>query len=180
MNRENAAEKCSLNNFGRQTKRCLLSCIVIAALAALLAANGVYEAAAGQNASPATARSAAALASIDAVLDDGAKNLFALPEEMPPLFEAEMFSLSDVDDAQLSSDLHLLGYSQLGGAEDALDALTEKLKEKGWESTASDQALCRSFSKGSGMYRWAYAFAAQVGGSASVVVQWSAVEGDGR
>lgn len=164
----------------RQVKRFWLASALVAALAVLLVSNGAYEAVAGQGPSSADARSAAALAGVDAVLDGVSDDPFALASELPSQFETELFSLSGMDDARCSPDLRLLGYSQPGSAEDALRALTEKLEGKGWEAIPSEQALCRSFSKADGTYRWAFASAAQVGDSVSVVVQWSGVQGGGR
>lgn len=180
MNMTKLAWRRSCGGLERQAKRFLLACAAVAALAMLLAASSAYEATAGQSVSPDGARNAAALVSIDAVLDDVVENPFAPSDELLRPFEAELFSLPSMSGVQCSSDLRLLGYSQSGGAEDALNALTEKLKGKGWEVVSSDQALCRSFSKGSGTYRWVFASAAQVGDSASVVVQWSTAQGGGQ
>ena len=177
MSVEKLVGEGSLAGPGRQAKRFWLACALVAALAVLLVSNSAYEAVAGPGSLSADERNVAALAGVDAVLDGASDDPFALASELPSRFETELFSLSGMDDARCSPDLRLLGYSQPGSAEDALRALAEKLEGKGWEVIPSEQALCRSFSKTDGTYRWAFASAAQVGGSASVVVQWSGVQG---
>ena len=163
-----------------QARRFRLACVVVGAVAALLIACSVLEASA-QCGAVGGAAAAVSAASFDAAMG-GENDAFAAPASVPESFEEEFFPLSGLGGARWSSDECVVGWCEQGTADEALSKLADQLAAKGWVTVASSNAACRSFSKSGGVYRWAFASAAQVGGESSVVLQWSSAEegtGDG-
>lgn len=160
-----------------QAKRCRLACAVVGFAAAVLVACGALEASARGDVA-AEASVAASAASFDAVMD-GEEVAFALPECIPKEFSEELFDPRCANGVHWSADSQLVGWCEEGSAEESLAALADQLAQKGWSEVPSNVSSCRSFSKSSGEYRWAFASAAQIGQQASIVLQWSCAKDGG-
>lgn len=158
-----------------QSTRFRLACAIVGMLAMVVVASSVLEAAANPSGS-ASSQAAVALAGFDAVMGFPVDDPFAASNDGEFDFEVELFSLRGLSDVRMNWENGLMGYSQEGDAVGVLDALEARLAANGWQSVPVESSACRSFSKGSGSCRWAFASAAQVGEATSVVVQWSDVE----
>ena len=93
------------------------------------------------------------------------------PEELPPAFASQFFSLAGY--ARVMGDgSGLVGFASAGNAGELFEVLREEMEQKGWLYTPLGVGFAGTFTKESGVFRWAFLACYPLGEEACAVLQY--------
>lgn len=110
--------------------------------------------------------------SVAAIVSLAGQETGAGASRLPAGFEDEVLAASGFADVLVDMQANVVGWTCRGSSPEVFALVRRDLQAHGWHAVDSGSVCGGTFFKEEGEYRWVYVMCYQVGGSASVVLQY--------